>query len=121
MRDYSKLGIQDILIHEINYFKTQGRKIKSITLGHNDYQELMYSFDGTSIVEVGSIETSFHGITIRLAKKAKNLIRVNCKKDIYWAYALGNPNWVSKNKIDWSGIPLDLFAYGQNKLSSTLL
>jgi hypothetical protein len=83
MRDYSKLDIQEILIHEINYSKTQGREIKSITLGYIDYQELMHSFDGTSIVEVGSIETSFHGIAIRLAKKAKNLIRVNLKK-MFW-------------------------------------
>ena len=80
MRDYSKLDIQEILIHEINYFKAQRREINSITLGYIDYQELICSFDGTSICEVGSIETSFHGISIRLAKKAENLIRVNTNR-----------------------------------------
>ena len=80
MRDYSKLDIQEILIHEINYFAMQGAVVRSITLGYNDYQELMRSFDGTSICEVGSIETSFHGISIRLAKKAENLIRVNTNR-----------------------------------------
>lgn len=123
MRDYSKVNIQEILLSEMEYFKTQGRKINSITLGHIDYDYFRTVYPFQFSYDSNCFESRFYGILIRRAKKAKNLIRVNCKKDVLvnWVYPLANPNWVSKNKIDWSGIPLDLFFYGQNKFSSTLL
>lgn len=120
MRDLQKFPILEVIHHEINYYLSQYREIASITLGHREFYwfkktiaQVMYDPTNTT-----SDSITYHGYTIRRAKKAMNLVRVNCKytsENRYkrWSKRMTITTW----EMPWS-TPTIPFGFCKNPLTS---